>query len=1214
MTQSHDPNQTADLPSAPPDSLDAGLDACFGRPADGPGSVLEGLRCRLGPLQPVLLREAEGDSGHVVTPKSDAMPTPAQAGTRYQLQGEIARGGMGAVLRGRDVDLGRDLAVKVLLEKYADRPEVARRFIEEAQIGGQLQHPGVVPVYDIGRFGERPFFTMKLVKGKTLAALLSERSEPTEDRPRLLSIAVQVAQAMAYAHAKGVIHRDLKPANIMVGAFGEVQVMDWGLAKVLHEGGIADEERASRQQQPEEATTIRTARSGTVGGGTDTEAGALLGTPAYMPPEQANGDVALLDRRADVFGLGAILCVILTGKPPYVGRSQEEVRRKAANGDLADAHARLDGCGADAELIELTRACLSPEAMDRPRDARAVAEALTAHFDGVQDRLRQAELAEAAARARAAEESRRRRLTLALAATVLLALTLGGGGWLWVKNEQSNRQAQLARDVNGALNQATALREQARAASTGSAAMFAQAREQAQRALALAESGLADAALLEQVRRLHAELDEEDKDRQLLAALDAARLAQAATVAGEIRFAYEAAVPLYRKAFLAYGLPAGQAEPAEAATRLRGRPEAVRQAAVAALDDWAQLAANLAQPLVEPHLDWLRAVAQAAESEQGWARQFRAVRAERDPDRRRAALQHLAEAADPRQLPAQALTSLAEWLQQAGCPAEAVRLLRRAQRHYPADFWVNEALGTALRLVRPAEPEEAVRFLSAAVALRPQSAGAHLNLGTALQEKGRRDDAVACWQRAVELDSNLPAAHANLGLALKDQGRLDEAIACLRKAVALDPTLAGAYTSLGVALKDQGRLDEAVTCLRKVVALDPKNATVHSNLGSVLQIRGELDESIACHTKAVALAPTLAQARFNLGLALQARGRLDEAIACFGKAVALDPKLARAHSSLGQALQARGQLDLAGASFRAAIALDPKDTQAHTNLGVTLYARGRLDEAIACFGKAVALDPKRALAHHNLGNALAARGQLDEAVASFRQAIALGPKHANAHGALGQVLLHQGRFAEARDAFARAAELLPENHPHRDFASRQVRQCARLVELERRLPGLLRGVDRPASAREGLELAEVCRFKRMPAAAVRFAAAAFAAEPNLANDLNAAHRYNAACQAALAAASDATAASRLALRRQALTWLRADLVAWTRLLDTGAPASRAAGQRLMAHWQQNSNLAGIREPAALANLPAEERAAFAQLWADVAALLKKAQTPAAREN
>src|SRR5205823_7839567 len=138
--------------------------------------------------------------------------------------------------------------------------------------------------------------------------------------------------------------------------------------------------------------------------GTQTEAGSLLGTPAYMPPEQANGDVSLLDRRADVFGLGAILCEILTGKPPYIGRSSEEIRRKAANGDLADATARLDACGADPELIVLTKTCLSPEAIDRPRDAREVADGLTAYLDGVQQRLQVAQRERAVAVAREAEQ------------------------------------------------------------------------------------------------------------------------------------------------------------------------------------------------------------------------------------------------------------------------------------------------------------------------------------------------------------------------------------------------------------------------------------------------------------------------------------------------------------------------------------------------------------------------------------------------------------------------------------------------------------------------------------------------------------------------------------------------------------------------------------------------------------------------------------------
>src|SRR5439155_5812272 len=178
---------------------------------------------------------------------------------RYQLQGEIARGGMGAILRGRDVDLGRELAIKVLLESQRHNPEVLRRFVEEAQIGGQLQHPGVVPVYELGAFPDRrPYFAMKLVKGLTLASLLRERAGPAQDLPRFLGIFEQVCQTMAYAHARGVIHRDLKPSNIMVGSFGEVQVVDWGLAKVLPQGGTADERRPAEPA----ISVIRTVRSG----------------------------------------------------------------------------------------------------------------------------------------------------------------------------------------------------------------------------------------------------------------------------------------------------------------------------------------------------------------------------------------------------------------------------------------------------------------------------------------------------------------------------------------------------------------------------------------------------------------------------------------------------------------------------------------------------------------------------------------------------------------------------------------------------------------------------------------------------------------------------------------------------------------------------------------------------------------------------------------
>ena len=204
---------------------------------------------------------------------------------QYELFGEIARGGMGAILKGRDPDLGRDIAVKVLLETHRGKTELVQRFVEEAQIGGQLQHPGVVPVYEIGQFSDqRPYFTMKLVKGQTLAALLAVRKDVTDDRTKFVGIFAQVCQTLAYAHARGVIHRDLKPSNVMVGAFGEVQVMDWGLAKVLNEGGVADEKKAKVRQTVSVIQTQRSAGLGTPEVHSPTQLGSVLGTPAYMAP------------------------------------------------------------------------------------------------------------------------------------------------------------------------------------------------------------------------------------------------------------------------------------------------------------------------------------------------------------------------------------------------------------------------------------------------------------------------------------------------------------------------------------------------------------------------------------------------------------------------------------------------------------------------------------------------------------------------------------------------------------------------------------------------------------------------------------------------------------------------------------------------------------------------------------------------------------------
>ena len=389
-------------------------------------------------------------------PQSDSDEIPKlKNGSRYRVSGEIARGAMGAVLRGRDTDLGRDLAIKVLLDCHKDKPRVVQRFVEEAQIAGQLQHPGIAPVYELGQAADdRPFFSMKLIKGKTLATLLSQRPNVEEELGKFLGIFEQVCQTLAYAHSRGVIHRDLKPANIMVGAFGEVQVMDWGLAKVLEPMDGGGEQTVAKR--PVDQSVIATRRSGidvdgevtAVDSNPDAQTlmGTVLGTPSYMPPEQALGENDNLSGRSDVFGLGAILAEILTGDPPYVGTSGTEILRLAARGKVGPCFDRLDTSGADSEIIALAKSCLAPETEDRPGDGVELAGQMSGYLESVQERLRESELERAAAAVRVQEERKRRRVSYALVVTVFLMVFMGGAGWLYVEQEDSARQAMLLKE------------------------------------------------------------------------------------------------------------------------------------------------------------------------------------------------------------------------------------------------------------------------------------------------------------------------------------------------------------------------------------------------------------------------------------------------------------------------------------------------------------------------------------------------------------------------------------------------------------------------------------------------------------------------------------------------------------------------------------------------------------------------------------------------
>lgn len=790
--------------------------------------------------------------------------TPPVAADRYALGDEMARGGMGVVYRGTDTLLGREVAIKVLQEKFCHESGAARRFADEARITGQLQHPAIPPVHDLGSLSDgRLFLAMKLIKGETLSRQLAARPNPAAERGRFLAVFEQVCQALAFAHDRNVIHRDLKPANIMVGNFGEVQVMDWGLAKVL--SASRDRDGMDNSDETAAATNIHSLRDSDA---SFTQAGSVLGTPAFMPPEQAVGAIGKIGTRSDVFGLGAILAVILTGKPPFAATSAETTRVKAAQGDVDECFARLDICGADPGLVELCKRCLSPKPINRPKCAGEVAVTVATLRADADDRARRAELERARAELRAAEQRRRRRVQFALAAAIGLLL-LSGGAFAWWRDHQFvERAGQQARNIDA----------------------IAALLDSCELSLQAGDAERADLALEEAERRAaewgQAELKQRSNacraDLSLLRELNAIdqfrwtpsedKLPQPNEIAARIRLAL---APL--------GITPGGSKVDEIGRRVTASLLGARL--VAALDRWLRI-----DPTVE-----VRGVLRIA-----------------DPDPYRDAMRDAFLAKDDKKVVE--LTARRDALSQ---PPEFAALLGenrdltadRARKILQAALvrWPNHlALVMSMGETYPGNQrdtaEERIRWYQTAVGLAPRNAAARNNLGNALQDTRDVDGAIACYREAIRLDPKNVSSHSNLGWALYGQGDVAGAIACYREAIRLDAKNVGARGNLGIALRANGDLDGAVAAYREAIAQDPELPQPHFNLAIALHDKGDYDGAVIEFREAARLAPTVPRIPNNLASTLKSKGDLRGAVEAYREAIRLDPKYAIGHNNLARML------------------------------------------------------------------------------------------------------------------------------------------------------------------------------------------------------------------------------------------------------------------------------------------------------------------------
>jgi len=1004
----------------------------------------------------------------------DEASPPSEMLGRYEILGSLGVGGMADVMLVRDEKLGRELAAKILHSGQEGDPEWMDKFLLEAQITGQLEHPNIVPVHDLGLTKEgRVYFTMKRVQGENLDQVLvrvkTGASQTPADPlrkglpadveaprdwtlPRLLEVLMKCCDAIAFAHSRGVIHRDLKPANIMVGRFGEVQLMDWGLAKMVGSGASSRSwvklttPAAAAELTGDELELLREPHQ--------TQVGVIVGTPAYMPPEQASG--YQLDELADIYSLGAILYEILTLCAPYDARDPYDLLDKLIDGPPPRPTVRAPDKQIPWELEAVVLKAMARQPADRYRRVNDLKADIQAYLAG-----RTLQAAHYALWQRLFKWlARHRTASIAVAAVLMISLGLYWG----IKKQTRNQLARVA-----ARNERQLLQEIRRLHRTSAAQLSrvthlsgpgARRMIQSNGELArdvVSEWYRAHSETLETLDRI-ARLADREPSSAVLSAIrlsevnaERQRLSRAAAIrAAEL--GDETLALLWVRRAVSAGLdPASQKDLRDQITRARSlrisgiRLEARRvllkaRALVRAGGNWYEW--SMAELLRSrgPELVRLLLAPEHLDSRYEWERRLTIEALGRLGDTRTRGPQNQ----DPVEALSARLAGVSlKWELELGVLiAQALGFLqdprshrilakRRNQAGPSSAFWRRTAAAFA-RIPLPSS-----YFGSGPEA--PRNAAGYLARGQLHAAKKNYRLAVVDFTHALEREPSVLALQLR-GLAHIQLGQFAKALDDFEKANLISPRNPALLVYRGEARRHLHDLDGAIADYTRAIAENPRLASAYFQRGIAWRLKGQLDKAVEDYERAMSEDPQLAVDVHNsLGTIKSDRGDHRGAMKDFNRCLQLDAQYYLAYANRGAARHALK--DHAGAieDYTRALRINPAHAEAYLRRGITHLALKDHPAALSDYDRALELVPSLEAAYIHRGRARLMLKDLAGALSDLRRAVRKHPRSWLAWFNYAAALRAKGQYKQARDALHKARRWAAKpHHPKIEQALRQL--------------------------------------------------------------------------------------------------------------------------------------------------------------------------------